>query len=119
MATKNETQLTSEHLAAFQNEIVERNPQVVKRKPTQRQQRQQLLAALKFQCMSMQGNIGPLRSRVRSYNKSASPEESLRTLERDLNILQGYVGDVLLEINMKFAAMRLETMEAELQKKSK
>lgn len=93
-------------------------PEPPKPKPQSlRRQRQQLLARLKFQTMSMQGNLGPLRHQLRQYNSVMERSQKLTTLERDLTILQNYLSDVLLEINEKFAIMKLETFEKKNQPK--
>lgn len=93
-------------------------PELPKPKPQSlRRQRQQLLARLKFQTMSMQGNLGPLRHQLRQYNNMTERSQKLTTLERDLTILQNYLSDVLLEINEKFAIMKLETFEKKNQPK--
>ena len=94
-------------------------PELPKPKPQSlRRQRQQLLARLKFQTMSMQGNLGPLRHQLRQYNNNMTERsQKLTTLERDLTILQNYLSDVLLEINEKFAIMKLETFEKKNQPK--
>lgn len=94
-------------------------PEPSKSKPqSPRRQRQQLLARLKFQTMSMQGHLGPLRHQLRQYNNNMMERsQKLTTLERDLTILQNYLSDVLLEINEKFAIMKLETFEKKSQPK--
>lgn len=93
-------------------------PELPKPKPqSPRRQRQQLLARLKFQTMSMQGHLRPLRYQLRQYNSVMERSQKLTTLERDLTILQNYLSDVLLEINEKFAIMKLETFEKKNQPK--
>lgn len=82
-----------------------------------RQVRQQLLARLKFQAMSMRGNLGVLRTDVTSYNNKVNSEDRLRTIQNDLSVLQNQLNDLLLEINEKLAIMKLETWEKQNQPK--
>lgn len=99
------------------NTEVEIPPLSPVRERSDRQKRQQLLARLKFQAKSMQGNLGPLRQAVVAYNNSVKSEDRLRTVQADLSALQSQLSDLLLEINEKFAIMKLETWEKQNQPK--
>jgi len=87
------------------------------RKRTLRQYRQQVLASCKRSVTMMRGQTHSLQCQVNAYNKAANPEHQLRTLSTDLNLLQNQLTDVVLELNFRFAQMKLETLEK--QKKQK
>lgn len=118
METKPKTDV-SEYLAEVTKQIIDADPCVVKhkRKPTQRQYRQQTLASCKRVMMMMRGQTHNLQNQVAAYNKSADSEDRLRTLSTDLNVLQNQLGDILLELNLQFAHMKLETAEKKNQSK--
>lgn len=84
---------------------------------SQRQKLQRVLARTKFQMLSMKGNLSVLSGQVAEYNNSVPQGEMLGHLQRDLRLLQNHLNDVLLDVNYKFAQMKLETLEK--QNKSK
>lgn len=118
METKPKTDV-SEYLAEVTKQIIDADPYVVrhKRKPTQRQYRQQTLASCKRAVAMMKGQTQNLRQQVNAYNNTANSEDMLRTLSMDLNLLQNQLGDILLELNYRFAQMKLETIEKKNQSK--
>lgn len=78
---------------------------------SQRQKLQRVLARTKFQTLSMKGNLTALSGQVAEYNNSVPQSEMLGNLQRDLRIMQNYLNDVLLDVNFRFAQMKLETLE--------
>lgn len=84
---------------------------------TQRQYRQQVLASCKRAVSMMKGQTNSLQWQIAAYNKNTNSEDRLRTLSTDLNVLANQLSDILLELNLKFAQMKLETLEK--QKESK
>lgn len=84
---------------------------------TRRQYRQQVLASCKRAAMMMKGQTHNLQYQVNAYNNGANSEDRLRTLNTDLNVLANQLGDILLELNLHFAQMKLETLEKQSQSK--